>query len=208
MTPTTVLFDADGVLQRQGPSWDGDLAGLVGTDDPEVIERFLADVSAVEVRTLTGELDLAHALPPVLARWGVEDTTGEVLALWRNIDVNPEMIAAVRSLGQQGIRCALGTNQHAQRAAYMRAELDYGAVFDPMFYSCEVGIAKPSPAFFEHAVTALREEPGRVLFMDDQARNVEGAREAGLPAELFARDGGVAELSRILGQHGLPQPRV
>jgi HAD superfamily hydrolase (TIGR01509 family) len=208
MTPTTVLFDADGVLQRQGLSWHGDLANLIGTDDPDLVERFLADVSAVEVRTLTGELDLAQALPPVLARWGVDATIGEVLALWRNIDVNAQMIAAVRSLGQQGIRCALGTNQHAQRAAYMREELDYGAIFDPMFYSCEVGLAKPNPAFFEHAVAELGEEPGMVLFMDDQARNVEGAREAGLPAELFARDGGVAELSRILGQHGLPQPRV
>ena len=41
------------------------------------------------------------------------------------------------------------------------------------------------------------------LFLDDTEVNVESAAALGLRAELFARDGGRAELDRILGRHGL-----
>ena len=45
------------------------------------------------------------------------------------------------------------------------------------------------------------------MFVDDNLDNVAGAREAGMVAEVFARDGGRPELERILtfydeGAHG------
>ncbi len=156
MTPSVVLFDADGVLQQPRGTWRDDLVGLIDSTDPATQDRFLDDISVAEVPTLTGEVDFAEALAAVLAAWGVTRPVAEVLALWDDIDVDPEMIAGVRRLNERGLRCVLTTNQHAQRAAAMQRTLRYDEVFERSFYSCEIGLAKPDPAYFE-----LRDHPAR-----------------------------------------------
>jgi putative hydrolase of the HAD superfamily len=85
----------------------------------------------------------------------------------------------------------------------MRANLPYEELFDAQFYSCEMGLAKPDPAYFQHVLDALGLRREEALFLDDTAANVESAAALGIHAELFARDGGRTELDRILGQYGL-----
>ena len=75
--------------------------------------------------------------------------------------------------------------------------------FDDQFYSSELRLAKPDPAFFATIVKRIGAPVDGVLFVDDVPANVAGAREAGIHAELFAQHGGVAELDRILGQYGI-----
>jgi FMN phosphatase YigB (HAD superfamily) len=67
----------------------------------------------------------------------------------------------------------------------------------------ELGLAKPSTAFFEHIATDLELAPDQMLFLDDQPRNVAGARSAGLHAEHWAHDHGVTRLRALLAAHGV-----
>lgn len=57
--------------------------------------------------------------------------------------------------------------------------------FDPLVISAEVGLLKPDPGIYQLALQALGLPAGRVLFVDDFAENVEGARAAGLQALQF-----------------------
>jgi putative hydrolase of the HAD superfamily len=192
------LFDADGVLQATDEKWFYAMTALIGTDDEQEVERFFGDIMAAERPSLAGQAPFVGPLGVVLARWKVTTPAAEVLQLWHHVDVDYGVLAAVPDLRAQGVRCGLATNQHPERAAYMRENLGYDEVFDDLFYSCELGVAKPDPAYFTEAVRRLGTEPGRTLLLDDNADNVAAAKEAGLAAELFATDGGRTELHRIL----------
>ena len=66
----------------------------------------------------------------MLTRWNVTEPAAEVLELWHHVDVDRDVVATVQELRADGVRCALATNQHPERAAYMRENLGYDEVFD------------------------------------------------------------------------------
>ena len=54
--------------------------------------------------------------------------------------------------------------------------------FDFRFLSFELGHVKPDKELFEHVARLLPSSPTRVLFLDDNAVNVDGAAAAGFTA--------------------------
>jgi putative hydrolase of the HAD superfamily len=194
-----MLFDADGVLQNFPADWAASMDGKLGADT----QVTLAEIFAVEqASTLTGR-DFRPVLAEVLRKLGLDTDPELVLELWYQLEVDAAMVERIRALRAAGIRCALATNQHNVRVAHMRAMPEYAGVFDEQFYSSELGVAKPDPAYFTAIVDRLGIEPAEALFVDDRDDNVEGARQAGLLAEVFAKNAGVVELDRILTAHGL-----
>lgn len=197
-----VLFDADGVLQRATPGWLQNLQSLVA---PDRATEFLDDVMLSEKAPLRGESSFPDELAKVLARWNVTAPLDDVLANWTRIDVFPDMVDAVGELRASGTACYLATNQHVFRTEYMRANLGYGDLFDDVFYSCELGLAKPDPQYF----AAILERTGRTgadtLFIDDNESNIEGARAAGLHAEHFPAEAGATVAREILARYDLPR---
>ena len=202
--PKAVLFDADGVLQLEA-AWRDDLADVVGPEDEERKEQVFDAIAEAEgPATMTGRADLEHALTRVLDRDDdVELEAADVIEAWQAIEVHEDVIEGVRALAGRGLIRALTTNQNPPRARWMQENLGYDELFDAQFYSCEIGFAKPDPAYFTHVLRELGVEPQDALFLDDTAVNVESAARLGLRAELFARNGGRAELDRILAAHGL-----
>ena len=202
--PKAVLFDADGVLQLEA-AWRDDLADVVGPEDEERKEQVFDAIAEAEgPATMTGRADLEHALTRVLDRDDeVELESADVIEAWQAIEVHEDVIEGVRALAGRGLIRALTTNQNPPRARWMQENLGYDELFDAQFYSCEIGLAKPDPAYFTHVLRELGVEPQDALFLDDTAVNVESAARLGLRAELFARNGGRAELDRILAAHGL-----
>jgi HAD superfamily hydrolase (TIGR01509 family) len=200
-----VLFDCDGVLQRPGNDWAGEIGTATGLEGA-ALDAFLDDVSAAEQPLLAGAEPFAVALTRVLADWHLPARAEDLLHVWQHLVVDAGMLDAVRELRAQGLTCGIATNQHRERAAYMRRELGYEQLFDPMVISSEIGVAKPDPAYFRTAVDRLGLPAGQVLFVDDVLANVESARGVGLVAEHFAKDAGRPELDRILALHDLAEP--
>ena len=87
-----------------------------------------------------------------------------------------EVVARVR----RRVPCYLASNQDSYRARVMREHLRYADLLDGLFFSCDVGAAKPDPAFFAAVVDALELPADEVLFVDDVRPNVEAARAAGV----------------------------
>jgi putative hydrolase of the HAD superfamily len=195
-----VLFDADGVLQRAPAHWLDTVGGLAALGDPDA---FLAEVFAAERPCLAGRADLRDALAEVFARWSVTTRTEDAVALWNEIEIDVEVLGAVDALRGRGIACYLATNQHAYRAAHMTTVLGYATRFDDCFYSCELGHAKPSRAYFESVLAAIPHDAQRTLFIDDAETNVVAAREAGLHAAHLPAHSGLRALRAILSRYGL-----
>ena len=85
------------------------------------------------------------------------------------------MLARLRARGH---RIALTTNFARAWLAVVRERLPAPSPIDLWLCSGELGVAKPDPRFWAH----LRGHADVVLVIDDQRRNVDGARAAGLAA--------------------------
>ena len=203
LTISTVLFDADGVLQRTTPGWRESILSHLGSRAEAEGDNFLYEMFVTEAPTMTGTTDFGDSLQLLLDRYGIEATVDEVLEPSTRIETDPGMLAAVGELRAAGIRCCLATNQQTRRAAHMQEHLAYQQIFDEQFYSCELGLAKPDPAYFTEICSRLGVDPATVLFVDDREDNVEAARTVGLHAEVFPRDAGRTVLEELLRPYGL-----
>ena len=199
--PTTVLFDADGVVQQTPPGWEAELHDTLGS--PPEVDQLLLELFTAELPALAGERDFAEVTTEVLQRWGLADRTDAVLAFWTRLELDQEVTALIRELRAGGAACWLATNQHELRRAYMSTSLGYDELLDGQLYSCDLGVAKPDPAYFTRAVAQIGCDPGSALFIDDREPNVLGARSAGLRAEVFHLSSGAGALRDILAAHGL-----
>ena len=207
---SAVLFDADGVVQRPTRDWWSYLSSLVPSDG----EAFLADLMVAEKPSLVGKGDFRDAVADVLRRWKSPASVDEALEPWRWFEAEPEVISLIGSLRSAGVGCHLATNQQASMehpvADYARAvmqdERAYGSWFDQTFYSCDLGLAKPDPAYFRAILTAIDVPASSVLFVDDNEANVAGALSVGLRAEVYDLSAGVGALVELLRRYGLPIP--
>jgi len=86
----------------------------------------------------------------------------------------------------------------------MQETFGYEELFDRTFYSYELGLAKPDPAYFGAVVDALGVRPEEAVFVDDMRANVLGAREAGLRAVLFPATETHGHLRVKLRELGVP----
>jgi putative hydrolase of the HAD superfamily len=128
-------------------------------------------------------LDLIHPppsrsfFPQLYARFAEPDA-------WR---VYPDVLPTLETLRREGIRTAVLSNWDERlRPLLQRLNLDH--FFDPIIVSCEVGAAKPDPAIFQFAASALDLSPDRILHVgDDPIFDLAGARGANLHALLIHR---------------------
>jgi putative hydrolase of the HAD superfamily len=205
MTPTAVLFDADGVIQRAPAEIHIRLTTALGAS-PADQQACMADYFAAEAPCLTGAVDFAEALRPVMAKWKLTGDPAEVLAIWHEIEVDQSILGIIGALRRSGVYCALASNQQSHRASHMSEQLAYREVFDREFYSCHLGHMKPSPDYFHEIVRLARLSPAQTLFIDDRTDNVEAARQAGLQAAQFVLGevgAGAKPMRRLLASYGL-----
>ena len=203
--PGAVLWDADGVLQRvprgSEESMRPAVEGLV--DD---VDGLLAEAVRAERPALTGDVRWVDVLPGLLERWGIADAHDDVLRTWLTIEAVPGTHDLVRALRAAGVRCYLATNQDERRGRLMHEQLGYCDLLDGAFYSYELGLAKPDPAYFAAVADRLGVAPDRLLLIDDNAANVAGARSAGLDAEVWSYREDLGVLRDHLSRRGLPVP--
>ena len=197
MAITTLLLDADGVVQTN--------AGLI-----ERITSLLAgratfgDASVVEQRAITGHVDLRAALQEFLDERGIDLSPETLLDAWCHTEPDSAVFAMIDGVRAGGTRVCLATNQQPVRGRWMRATLGYERHFDELFFSHELGLAKPDPAYFRVILERIGAVGSDTLFIDDMQPNVAGARDAGLLAEWHDRTAGAAGIARILDAHGVP----
>lgn len=195
-----MLFDADGVVQQVPGGWEAAAEPFLGERTTEFLHRVWAD----ELPMFAGQGELLPLVAEAVADFGVAVSAEEIYrAIWLRIEPVAETLALAAVLRRNGYGVHLGTNQERGRAAHMREVLGYDTLFDVSCYSCELGARKPDAAFFAEAVRRIGAEPASILFIDDSARNVAAARDAGLAAEQWIVADGHEALHGLLARHGI-----
>jgi putative hydrolase of the HAD superfamily len=195
----TILFDADGVIQRPRAGRRAAWQSLLG--DGGDVDAFVTALFAAERPAVEGRSDFIGSLPELLTRWRCCGTLADALAAWTMIEPDEEALQTIRDLRARGLRCHLATNQEPHRANFMSTMLGYASVFDREFYSCHMRTAKPDEEYFRMIIRALEIDPDRVLFLDDMPHNVASARRAGLHATEFVL--GSRSLQTVLAEFAI-----
>jgi epoxide hydrolase-like predicted phosphatase len=156
-------------------------------------------------RVERGEIEMAewfaHVDQEVKAR-GLAPDWGKLESAFEQLEVHDVVVDRIHSLRAEGYRVALVTNNVKEGSQSWRAMFDDDVddLFDVVVDSSAVGMRKPDPRIYLHALESLGAiEPGRAVFLDDHPGNVEGARRAGLVGVLVDDPAAaIAELDGIL----------
>lgn len=136
---------------------------------------------------IKGKADVKSILPPYLEQWNWPGTVDNFVEMWLVTEDLPDrnLLQEIARLRQAGFVCALGTNQEHNRARYIRKDMGFENYFDELFFSCEMGYMKPELEYFYHAARVLNNDPAQILFIDNEDKYVNAARQAGWQARLY-----------------------
>lgn len=177
-----VLFDWNNTLVQF--TWDDELLeeghrAALGHDDPAFTARYR-------------ELMLGDApqrpYADVLRELGVEDPDAFMDAehdVWRPAHaVLGSAQAMLESLRSRGIKTGVVANSWPDPARLLRADaeaLGLAGLLDVMVFSEEVGVSKPQPEIFLHALARLEVEPFDAMYVGDRLdTDVQGAASVGM----------------------------
>jgi putative hydrolase of the HAD superfamily len=101
----------------------------------------------------------------------------------------PDVLPTLSALERRGVPMAVVSNWD-ERLPGVLEDLGLAPFFQAVAYSADVGVEKPHPGIFEHALGALELQPEEVLHVGDRVReDVEGALALGMEAMLLVRPG-------------------
>ena len=191
-----------------------DLGQVLSLVDESVAVRSFADRSGVpeaEVRRAVFSTERKIPLESGRQTWrefsgmvrselGLEMNEDEFLTLFTSVlTPNEPMFDLVRALAP---RHTLGccSNTSGPHWDEIRSSVPVTDLFGPRVLSFEVGSMKPDPRIYRVLIDACGVEASDIVFIDDNARNVESAVGSGIRALLFT---GVANLETDLRNLGI-----
>lgn len=77
------------------------------------------------------------------------------------------------------------TNNTAALNCLLKEKFKINYLFDFVFNSAEIGLAKPDPKFFRYLLEKIGASPEECLFVDDNPENIKSAENIGFLAILF-----------------------
>ncbi len=174
-------------------------------DDPAQRDWFLANVCTMDWHTRhDAGASFADNAAPLIARH--PDYEAEILAWggrWMEmfdgyIEGTPPLLK--RLAAHNVPLCAL-SNMPAETWPWMQAHFPLLEIFRHTIVSGAVGLVKPDARIYTHTLEIMgNPAPEIVLFIDDSARNIEGARALGFQTHLFT---GATGLEAALKETGL-----
>ena len=204
-----IVRDFTGVVT--GSPWEtiGDIGDDSGVDPVVVLELMLGpyeeDTDHPWHRLERGETELMAYAVDVRERAqaaGLDLDFDRLRSLMVDLPVHEPVVERIRALRAEGYRTALVTNNVKEAGDQWRTKVPLDELFDVVVDSSAVGMRKPDPAIYHHALDLLGGVvPAAAVFLDDHPGNVVGARNAGLHAILVDDvDRALSELDALLGR--------
>ncbi len=165
----------------------------------ELARRFLRD--ELYHRHEKGEISDEAFFAGLRLSLGVDISDAQFVEGWNAIFIG-EMpgIGQLLSRASQRLPLYAFSNTNAPHVAYFSRE--FAEVLKPfrkIFVSSTIGLRKPDAEAYDHVVQAIGAPAERIVFFDDLAENIEGARQRGLKAVLVTSPGDVARALDALG---------
>ena len=188
-----VVLDID--FSRTLACW----AGYAGCEPSDIVERFVRD-EAYRHHEIGRISDQAY-FDSLRASLGIGISDAQFLEGWNAIfagempGITPLLARAAGSLPLYAF-----SNTNAPHVEHFsKAYADLLGCFREVYLSPAIGLRKPDAAAYDHVVNAIGVPASRIVFFDDLAENVEGARARGLLAVHVRSSADVAAALDALG---------
>ena len=191
-----IVSDLDGMLVT-GPRFSEEFPKKFGVPRVDVDEFFSGEFQQCKI----GELDLRNVLEKYAQKWGIG--VAEILEFWFGLStINKEVVEILKKLKAQDVSIILATNQEKYRLAYLLELLQEDEHWiDVVIASCEIGIKKPDPEFYERIESLFPiVKKNDMLVFDDKKETIEALIRMGYVAEVFED---VTQFKKSLKKFGL-----
>ena len=174
-------------------------AGHAGCAPADLTGRFV--VSDHFKNHEVGKIDDAAFFESLRTSLGIGLSDNQFLEGWNAIFVGemPGIAQLLARAGQHLPLYAFSNTNPAHVAHFSKAYADVLGHFREVFLSSSIGLRKPDAEAYDHVVKAIGVPASRIVFFDDSAGNIEGARACGLKAVHVTSTGDVAKALAALG---------
>jgi len=189
-----VVFDID--FSKVVACW----AGHAGCEPAHLVGRFSWRDEFYQQHE-KGEISDADFFAALRALLGVELSDAQFLEGWNKIFAG-EMPGIAPLLQRAARRLPLYAFSNTNAAHVEHFSEAYAGVlghFREIFLSSAIGLRKPDAAAYDHVVKAIGVPASRIVFFDDLAENIDGARACGLTAVHVTSPDDVAHALVALG---------
>jgi glucose-1-phosphatase len=188
-----VVLDID--FSRALACW----AGHAGCEPAHLIGRF--SPGEAYKRHERGEISDAEFFASLRGSLGIEVSDAQFLEGWNAIFAGemPEISALLARAARRLPLYAFSNTNRAHAAHFSQHFAQVLGHFQKLFLSSTIGLRKPDAAAYDHVVKEIGVPAGHIVFFDDSADNIEGARARGLFAVHVTSTRDVAEALAALG---------
>jgi HAD superfamily hydrolase (TIGR01549 family) len=174
-------------------------AGHAGCEAAHLVGRFTPDEAYR--RHETGEISDAEFFAGLRSSLGIALSDAQMLEGWNAIFAGemPGISALLARAAKSLPLYAFSNTNNAHVAHFSRQYAGLLSHFRKIFLSSAIGLRKPDVAAYDHVVKAIGVAPQRIVFFDDLAENIEGARARGLTAVHVTSPDDVAQALAALG---------
>jgi glucose-1-phosphatase len=174
-------------------------AGHAGCEPAYLIGRFARD--EIYQRHETGSIDDAAFFAGLRSSMGIDLTDAQFLQGWNAIFAGemPGIGSLLTRAGAKVPLYAFSNTNNAHVEHFSQAYAEVLGHFREIFLSSAIGLRKPDAAAFDHVVQAIGVPAQRIVFFDDLAENIDGARARGLTAVHVTSPDDVAQALAALG---------
>ncbi len=174
-------------------------AGHAGCEPARLIDRFAHDEAYK--RHETGEIGDAEFFAALRASLGIGISDAQFLEGWNAIFAGemPGIAALLERAAKRLPLYAFSNTNPSHVAHFTGAYTTVLGHFHEIFLSSTIGLRKPDAAAYDHVVRAIGVPAERIVFFDDLAENIEGARARGLHAIQVRSSDDVARALAALG---------
>jgi putative hydrolase of the HAD superfamily len=197
-----VIFDVGNVFVQWSPTEIVERCFDLRKGSDENLQRAEALFRNPLWRSLNrGELTQREAEQAYQTHFGL--SAEQTRALFFHITDHQELIDGTeeiaRRLRKAGYRVFALTDNVLEIVAHLQSRHKFWILFEGAVISAEVGMLKPDPAIFRHAIEKFNLLADETVFFDDVKANVDGASSIGMKARLFTTPSRCVEDLRALG---------
>jgi HAD superfamily hydrolase (TIGR01549 family) len=174
-------------------------ASHAGCAPSDIVERFVRGEAYRHHEV--GRISDADYFDSLRATLGITISDAQFLEGWNAIFAG-EMpgIAALLARAAKRLPLYAFSNTNSPHIEYFsEMYADVLGHFREMFLSSSIGLRKPDAEAYDHVVKAIGVPAERIVFFDDLAENIEGARDRGLTAVHVTSPDDVANALAALG---------
>lgn len=134
------------------------------------------------------DINLNHYVTAFLKKHQINMEPESFLTYWlsRDNNQNQNLWSWICNQKQKGHHFSIASNQPEIRMSYLwQNRPEWHPVFDHVFTSDRLGVAKPDPAFFISAQKTLQTPFQEICLIDDNPDNCQTARQLNMKAILF-----------------------